>query len=115
MLPLFDGFFRWTAGQQATFTATLGEVVEQAGTDRDTPTVMQATRQLAALPDPVNADVETCQALLASHDPVEEVVRQLARFLPSDPAGLTPVRELLEQTWRAAGSNLPPRPPRPSP
>ena len=40
--------------------------------------------QLLAKPDPVEASVETCQALLASHDPAEQTAGQFARFSRTD-------------------------------
>ena len=54
VLPLAGGFFRWTASQQATFSATLEEVTRGDDPMRDTPAVIQALGQLAALsaPDP---------------------------------------------------------------
>lgn len=48
VLPLADGFGRWTPRQQALFAATLGEVI--ADEVRDIPTVLTAVGQLAALP-----------------------------------------------------------------
>ena len=50
VLPLADGFFRWTPAQQATFSATLEEVTRGGDPFRDTPAVIQALGQLAALP-----------------------------------------------------------------
>ncbi len=49
VLPLSDGFHRWTPAQQETFARTLGEVISDA--ERDSPAVFGAIRQLAALPD----------------------------------------------------------------
>jgi hypothetical protein len=50
VLPLAGGFFRWTPAQQELFQKTLQEVVRARKRPHDTPTVLQATRQLAALP-----------------------------------------------------------------
>jgi hypothetical protein len=50
VLPLRDGFFRWTAAQQSAFAETLREVVEASPAPRDVPTVLDALRRLPALP-----------------------------------------------------------------
>jgi hypothetical protein len=48
VLPLEDGFRLWTASQQATFAATLEEVIHDS--DRDSPALLFAIGQIAALP-----------------------------------------------------------------
>lgn len=50
VLPLAGGFFRWTPAQQATFAATLEDVTRGEDRLRDTPAVLLAIGQLAALP-----------------------------------------------------------------
>jgi len=50
VLPLRDGFFRWTAAQQAEFAKTLEEITHVKDKMRDIPTVLSAITQLAALP-----------------------------------------------------------------
>ena len=50
LLPLYDGFGRWTAEQQTTFAETLMRVAGE--TDRDTPAVLGSIQRLAALPAP---------------------------------------------------------------
>ena len=57
VLPLAGGSFRWTPAQQATFAATLEDVTRSQDRLRDTPAVLQAIGQLAALPmlDPAAA------------------------------------------------------------
>lgn len=52
VLPLQSGFHRWTPKQQQTFALTLTELVSDK--ERDTPAVMQALWQMAALPDAVS-------------------------------------------------------------
>lgn len=47
VLPLFNGFYRWTPQQQALFTATLSSVAGDSL--RDTPTIITSIAQLAAL------------------------------------------------------------------
>lgn len=48
VLPLMDGFFRWTPAQQRAFAKVLGQLI---GDDqRDTPALFIAAHQLAALP-----------------------------------------------------------------
>jgi hypothetical protein len=54
---------------------------------------------LAARPDPVAPDIDTCQALLASHDPQSDVVAQLARFVSSDPAFETALDVAMVEHW----------------
>ena len=49
VLPLTDGFYRWTPAQQAAFAKTLTELTRDA--ERDTPAVLGAVVALAALPD----------------------------------------------------------------
>ncbi|ULH18229.1 hypothetical protein MF271_22445 (plasmid) [Deinococcus sp. KNUC1210] len=51
VLPIGDGFARWTLHQQQVFAQTLIEVSRDAV--RDIPSVISALRQLAALPSPV--------------------------------------------------------------
>lgn len=48
ILPLTNGFYRWTTQQQQTFQRTLEEVIQDA--ERDTPSKLRAIKQLAALP-----------------------------------------------------------------
>src|SRR5207249_732153 len=50
VLPLADGFFRWTPEQQATFAAILEDVTRGEDRLRDTPAILPAIGQLAALP-----------------------------------------------------------------
>ncbi len=49
VLPMQNGFYRWTPKQQQTFALTLSELANDK--ERDTPAVMQALWQMAALPD----------------------------------------------------------------
>ena len=48
VLPLRDGFVRWTPAQQQTFARTLTRVIDDS--ERDSPAVLGAVDQLAALP-----------------------------------------------------------------
>jgi hypothetical protein len=48
VLPVVDGFFRWTAAQQEAFAATLREMTGDE--ERDSPAILHVIRQLAALP-----------------------------------------------------------------
>ncbi|KAB8144353.1 hypothetical protein F8S13_05610 [Chloroflexia bacterium SDU3-3] len=48
VLPLMDGFFRWTPGQQREFAKVLTELIDDK--QRDTPALFMAAHQLAALP-----------------------------------------------------------------
>lgn len=50
ILPLTDGFLRWTARQQGLFAKVLEEVTGDTG--RDTPGILRTIQQLAALPAP---------------------------------------------------------------
>lgn len=50
VLPLRDGFFRWTTAQQSIFAKTLEEVTHVKDRMRDIPAVLGAITQLAALP-----------------------------------------------------------------
>jgi hypothetical protein len=50
VLPIHDGFSRWTGAQRDTFATTLREVIADADPTRDTPAICQALRQLAAMP-----------------------------------------------------------------
>ncbi|MCY1020021.1 hypothetical protein [Pyxidicoccus sp. MSG2] len=47
LLSFGDGFFRWTAEQSATYSRAVGRMFEDR--ERDTPTLLWATAQLAAL------------------------------------------------------------------
>ena len=49
LVPFRDGFERWTAAQQRAFEYTLRDFIGTKG--RETPAVLYAIRQLAALPD----------------------------------------------------------------
>ena len=53
-----------------------------------------------ARPGPAVPDVETCQALLASHDPPGEVLFHLQRYLSSESAFLTRLDVDLVKHWR---------------
>jgi hypothetical protein len=55
VLPIHNGFERWTGEQLNTFAVTLREVIADADPTRDTPSICQALRQLAAMPG-VEAD-----------------------------------------------------------
>jgi hypothetical protein len=59
--------------------------------------------QLETLTDPVQPNVETCQALLASQDPPERVVAQLARFLSAESSLLTQLDVEMVKHWRGEG------------
>ncbi|GAB3636296.1 hypothetical protein GCM10027422_18860 [Hymenobacter arcticus] len=48
VLPLLTGFYRWTPTQQHLFAETLTQLTQDK--QRDTPTLIQAIHQLAALP-----------------------------------------------------------------
>ena len=48
VLPLCNGFYRWTPEQQAIFASVLEEVIRDE--QRDSPAVFMAINQLAALP-----------------------------------------------------------------
>lgn len=48
VIPVLDGFHRWTRRQQATFAATLATLTEEE--TRDTPALLLVMRQLAAMP-----------------------------------------------------------------
>ena len=48
VLPLCNGFYRWTPEQQTIFAAVLEEVIRDE--QRDSPAVFMAINQLAALP-----------------------------------------------------------------
>lgn len=48
VLPLIDGFVRWTPAQQAQFAQVLTQLVRDE--ERDSPALFQAIEQLAALP-----------------------------------------------------------------
>lgn len=62
--------------------------------------------ELAQRTTPVVPDVETCQALLASHDPPADVEYQLTRFLADDPAFLTRLDVEMVRHWKGE-SRLP--------
>ena len=49
LMPIYEGFFRWTPGQQRTFAGVLESVTREK--KRDNPALMFAIDQLAALPD----------------------------------------------------------------
>ena len=51
ILPLNNGFVRWTARQQQIFADVLGGVTHETG--RDTPSVLTVISRLAALPAPI--------------------------------------------------------------
>jgi hypothetical protein len=48
VLPIFNGFYRWTQTQQTSFAQTLTQLTHDS--DRDTPAILTAITQLAALP-----------------------------------------------------------------
>ncbi len=48
VLPIFTGFYRWTETQQKIFAQTLNQLTSDG--DRDTPAILTAITQLAALP-----------------------------------------------------------------
>ncbi|HEY7424672.1 MAG TPA: HEAT repeat domain-containing protein, partial [Gemmataceae bacterium] len=50
VLPLSDGFFRWTSAQQTEFARTLEEITHVKDKMRDVPTVLRGITQMAALP-----------------------------------------------------------------
>lgn len=50
VLPLRQGFFRWTPAQQTTFAQTLEEMTHVRDKMRDIPAVLGAVGQMAALP-----------------------------------------------------------------
>ncbi|MEW6283964.1 MAG: hypothetical protein AB1758_35455, partial [Candidatus Eremiobacterota bacterium] len=71
VLPVFEGFHRWTPRQHGLFHQTLRSLVSDAV--RDTPTLRQAMQQLAALPG-------ACQTLVeqARLDHPRPAIRDLA-------------------------------------
>jgi hypothetical protein len=48
VLPVYDGFHRWTPAQQTTFAKTLDDVLHDR--EPDTPTMLRAVAQLAGMP-----------------------------------------------------------------
>jgi hypothetical protein len=48
VLPIYSGFARWTPEQQTIFAGTLGRLLQDA--QRDTPALIRAINQLAAMP-----------------------------------------------------------------
>lgn len=65
------------------------------------PTLRQGLcAEIAQRPDPVAADVDVCEALLASHDPPEEVVLQLTRFLRDGLAVEAALDVAMVKHWR---------------
>ena len=50
VLPFTSGFFRWTPNQQSEFSETLDELTRGTDPNRDTPTILGALAQFAALP-----------------------------------------------------------------
>jgi hypothetical protein len=50
VLPIGNGFVRWTASQQETFADTLREVIDDLNPTRETPAICTALQQLAAMP-----------------------------------------------------------------
>lgn len=74
VLPLTNGFYRWTTQQQEIFQKTLEEITQD--NKRDTPTLLYVIRQLAALP----AVQPTSLIELASHDNSKIAVRDAALY-----------------------------------
>ncbi len=63
VLPVHDGFWRWTAAQQRTFAATLSRVAGEP--DRDGPALAGMIRRLARIPE---ADASVVERLARSEN-----------------------------------------------